>query len=204
VRGMDLDPTCNRLAVFFEDSELVPVFRVQPKSANYLAPCGFIRGFPDEYPVALEFQKDFTDGALLTIAWSSGRLQYFPFVFGLPGGAKSLLHEDHYRNARLYATQQQHQQQGRRSLGNFPGGTGGLLNRSVGEASKSYTRQSFPFRSISSFNEPPESPQEPSAPSKDAMGNSADEEEDDDFEYVSQEEIQAQSPRLFSLSRTSL
>jgi len=68
---MDLDPTGSRLAVLFEDSGLVAVFRVQPRTSGFLAPCGFIRGFSDEYPSALEFQKDFKDGALLTIVSSS-------------------------------------------------------------------------------------------------------------------------------------
>lgn len=64
---MDMDPSGNRLAICFDDSECIAVFRVQPKSLYYLAPCGFIRGFPDEYPLTLTFQKDFKDGALLTI-----------------------------------------------------------------------------------------------------------------------------------------
>jgi len=64
---MDWDPSGSRLALCFDDSELVAVFRVQRKSTNYLAPVGFIRGFPDEYPVTIAFQKDFRDGALLTV-----------------------------------------------------------------------------------------------------------------------------------------
>jgi hypothetical protein len=64
---MDLDPSGNRLAICFEDSELIAVFRLQPRSPYYLAPCGFIRGVENDFPLTLTFQKDFTDGALLTI-----------------------------------------------------------------------------------------------------------------------------------------
>jgi len=97
VRQMDMDPTGNRLAVFFDDSELVAVFRVQSRSMYYLAPCGFIRGSPNEFPLAMEFQKNFKDGSLLTIAWSSGRLQYVPFLFAHSGEMRNFLHQDNYR-----------------------------------------------------------------------------------------------------------
>lgn len=64
---MVLDPTGQRLAVAFDDSELITVFTIQPKSLYYLRPVGFIRGFPDEYPLTIAFQQKFTDGALLMI-----------------------------------------------------------------------------------------------------------------------------------------
>jgi len=42
---------------------------------------GFIRGEAEETPVAFEFARHFKLGALLTIAWSSGRIQHLPMFF---------------------------------------------------------------------------------------------------------------------------
>lgn len=64
---MEWDITGNRLAILFSDSELVPVFRVERKANTVLAPVGFIRGHTGEVPVGIAFQKNFKEGALLTI-----------------------------------------------------------------------------------------------------------------------------------------
>ncbi|CAG7836283.1 unnamed protein product [Allacma fusca] len=70
-----------RLAILFQSSDVVALFRVQKRSPDYLYPLGFVRGFSQEFPVAIEFQKNLDSGsALLTIAWSSTRLQHFPMV----------------------------------------------------------------------------------------------------------------------------
>ena len=63
----DWDPTGTRLAVLFSDSELVAVFRVQRKPTITLIACGFVRGQDGELPVAIAFQKNFNQGALLAI-----------------------------------------------------------------------------------------------------------------------------------------
>lgn len=82
VSKMVWDPKSHYLAVSFHESELIAVFVTKVSaSAIHVAPCCFIKGFPGEKPVELSFQKDFNDGANLTIAWSSRRVQYFPFIF---------------------------------------------------------------------------------------------------------------------------
>ncbi|CAL8131694.1 unnamed protein product [Orchesella dallaii] len=98
VRQMDWDKSGHRLAIMFDDSEMVAVFRVHHQSrGEFLAPLGFIKGHSDEYPLTIAFQKEFSEGANLTIAWSSGRIQYFPMIFALPTSKRNILHEDHYR-----------------------------------------------------------------------------------------------------------
>lgn len=68
VREIQWDPSGHRVAILFDDSEMIAVFRVLIKSrGDLLAPLGFIRGHPDENPLSIAFQKDFCEGALLTI-----------------------------------------------------------------------------------------------------------------------------------------
>nr|CAD7399334.1 unnamed protein product [Timema poppensis] len=71
-----------RLAVLFRDSPLVAVFRssVTPTGAH-LAPCCFINGSSGEIPNVISFQQNFEEGSMLTIAWSSGRIQHYPFIY---------------------------------------------------------------------------------------------------------------------------
>jgi len=163
VRKMDMDPTCSRLVVCFDDSELIAVFRIQPKSLLYLSPCGFIRGFPDEYPLTVAFQPKFSDGALLTIAWSSGRLQYFPFLFGGRDLKKNFLHEDYYsppkglkphRSSKPQTPQAGHSRRG-------AGDADGIASPSSATAqSPSEDVYASPFRT-SSFTDMPTSPEDP-------------------------------------------
>lgn len=40
-----------------------------------------ITGVPGEVPNVMDFQKNFDDGACLSIGWSSGRLQHFPIIY---------------------------------------------------------------------------------------------------------------------------
>jgi len=42
---------------------------------------GVLRGQPDEVPSTMQFKPSFEDGALLTVAWSSGRVQHVSFTF---------------------------------------------------------------------------------------------------------------------------
>lgn len=68
VRQILCDPSGHRVAIMFDDSEMIALFRVLNKSrTDLLAPLGFLRGHIDESPMAIAFQQDFTDGALLTI-----------------------------------------------------------------------------------------------------------------------------------------
>lgn len=68
VREIQWDPSGHRVAILFDDSQMIAVFRVLIKSrGDLLAPLAFIRGHPDENPLSIAFQKDFGEGALLTI-----------------------------------------------------------------------------------------------------------------------------------------
>ncbi|CAK1586718.1 unnamed protein product [Parnassius mnemosyne] len=77
------DPTGRYLAILFEESYLVAIFcTTQLMMQMKITPCCFVCGIDDEMPTTMAFQKNFTEGACLTIAWSSGRLQHFPIVYG--------------------------------------------------------------------------------------------------------------------------
>nr|CAD7572674.1 unnamed protein product [Timema californicum] len=82
VVSMAWDNKGGRLAVLFRDSPLVAVFRssVTPTGAH-LTPCCFINGSSGEIPNVISFQRNFEEGSMLTIAWSSGRIQHCPFIY---------------------------------------------------------------------------------------------------------------------------
>lgn len=76
------DPTGKFLAVSFKDTPDIAIFR---SSANYtnlnLSPSATVNGTsPEEFPTQICFQPKPSAGqeALLTIGWSSGRIQYYP------------------------------------------------------------------------------------------------------------------------------
>lgn len=79
---MAWDSSGKLLAVIFKDSNLIPVFSTticsRPKVLQ-LTPRCLIRGRLNEIPNCIDFQKNVKYGTNLTIAWSSGRIQYFPF-----------------------------------------------------------------------------------------------------------------------------
>lgn len=107
VNQMVWDGRGRHLAVTFHDSELIAVFLTNiTTSPNtvHVSPCCFIKGEPGEKPNAITFQKNFEEGANLTIAWSSHRVQYFPFIYqelgssntiGSPGPLESSLQQSH-------------------------------------------------------------------------------------------------------------
>ena len=82
VKSLALDPLGERLAVAFEKTDLIAVFAV---GRNYMAltPIGFIRGQVGERPASMDFSRRSreNDGAVLGIGWSTGRLQFVPFLF---------------------------------------------------------------------------------------------------------------------------
>lgn len=82
VLGMKWDPSGERLVVSFSESNLMALFctKVTPTGLS-ISPLGFIRGDADECPSLMEFSKHYKGGALLSIIWSSGRLQHFPMFF---------------------------------------------------------------------------------------------------------------------------
>lgn len=83
VQDIQWDPSGHRVAVIFRDSDLVALLRSKPGTAR-LSPIGWIRGEAGETPVCCQFQQDSPHyGALLSLVWSSGRLQHLPLLFTL-------------------------------------------------------------------------------------------------------------------------
>ncbi|XP_011311087.1 aladin [Fopius arisanus] len=91
VVATEWDPSGQYLAILFQDSPVVAVFKTEIGTLfglTEVTPSCLVKGFPGESPNCLQFQQNInTNGliACLTIAWSSGRVQQFPIV----GGNKS-------------------------------------------------------------------------------------------------------------------
>lgn len=82
VRDMQWDPRGNHLALLFNTTNCVALFVVSLQPRLHLLPCCLLTGLPHEVPCSIAFQQNFIEGACLTVAWSSGRVQYFPVVYG--------------------------------------------------------------------------------------------------------------------------
>lgn len=87
VNDMQWEPTGQRLAVSFKDTDYILILRSRPGSLpGRLSPVGWVKGRSGEHPSSFQFQASpVSVGAILTVAWSSGRLQHIPLVFGAPG-----------------------------------------------------------------------------------------------------------------------
>jgi len=80
------EPAGHRLAVAFRSTPLVAVFSTRTGRSLSLTPCGWIRGAEDEFATCLEFEADFSEGgAVLTVGWSSGRVQHVPLLYSPVG-----------------------------------------------------------------------------------------------------------------------
>lgn len=77
------DPKGRYLAITFKDTAAVAVFLTSIKRHLLsIAPNGFLIGIGAEVPAHIDFQEKYhhqTDATVLTIGWSSGRVQYFPY-----------------------------------------------------------------------------------------------------------------------------
>ena len=83
VQDIQWDPSGHRVALIFRETAMVALLRSKPGQAR-LSPLGWLRGESGETPVCCQFQQDSPDyGALLSVAWSSGRLQHIPLLFSL-------------------------------------------------------------------------------------------------------------------------
>jgi len=86
VQNIVWEPAGHRLALTFRSTPLVAVFLARSGRTLSLTPCGWIRGERDEFAACVEFQSDYTEGgALLSIGWSSGRLQHCPLLYSPSG-----------------------------------------------------------------------------------------------------------------------
>ncbi|XP_034952368.1 aladin [Chelonus insularis] len=86
VIAMDWDLSGKYLAILFQDSPSVAVFKTKVGTMSRLTevvPACLINGVPGEIPNCLQFHQYLETGqqkACLTIAWSSGRVQQFPII----------------------------------------------------------------------------------------------------------------------------
>lgn len=85
VLSMDWDPSGSYLAILFQESPLVAIFKtvITDSSLTELIPGCLVKGFPNETPSCLQFHQYINSVnmiACLSIAWSSGRIQQFPIV----------------------------------------------------------------------------------------------------------------------------
>lgn len=79
-QALAMSPQGNLLAVSFKDTNAIAVFSLSiRKFLLNVTPLGLINGLGNEFPSAICFQ-DTKEKSCLTIGWSSGRIQYFPFV----------------------------------------------------------------------------------------------------------------------------
>ncbi|VVD02047.1 aladin-like [Leptidea sinapis] len=82
ILDMCWDPTGKYLALMFEESYIIAVFCTTYMMMQLnVFPCCLVQPQDDcEMPSTMAFQQNFTDGACLTIAWSTGRVQHFPII----------------------------------------------------------------------------------------------------------------------------
>lgn len=79
-------PKNRNLAVMFKETSAIAIFTTNISYHTlYITPSSFLNGISIEYPVSISFQPDhrqqlFKYDAILTIGWSSGRVQFFPFI----------------------------------------------------------------------------------------------------------------------------
>ncbi|XP_018333374.1 aladin-like isoform X2 [Agrilus planipennis] len=83
VKDMEWDPEGRHVAVLFQNTNYVAIFRTKVHPVLQIFASVFIAGAPEESPCLIQFQKNFKHGACLTVAWSSGRLQHFPIVYSV-------------------------------------------------------------------------------------------------------------------------
>lgn len=77
-------PNGKYVAIMFKDSSSIAIFAtaINRHSLN-ISPSFFISGLThDEHPSFICFQQKYSNRpeTVLTIAWSTGRVQYFPFI----------------------------------------------------------------------------------------------------------------------------
>lgn len=76
------DPNGLYLAITFKDTPCIAIFSTCVQKFNLsISPACFLSGNGNEYPSYVCFQSKHrkNNDTVLTIGWSSGRIQYFPF-----------------------------------------------------------------------------------------------------------------------------
>ncbi|XP_044738593.1 aladin [Chrysoperla carnea] len=80
IRNICWSPLGTHLAILFRESKSVAIFNTISHPILKITPCCIVNGLEYERPCAIAFQPNFEHGSCLTIAWGSGRIQYFPLV----------------------------------------------------------------------------------------------------------------------------
>lgn len=90
VQDIQWDPTGHRVAISFRDTSYICLLRSRPGPVvGRLSPVGWVVGRSGEMPSCMEFQQSKVScGAMLTVAWSEGRVQHIPMVFGVGEGGE--------------------------------------------------------------------------------------------------------------------
>ncbi|CAG8545482.1 22932_t:CDS:10 [Dentiscutata erythropus] len=100
IEQLAIDPTGERLAVCFKDTELLVVFHAKrptqvSRGSSLLSAQGIVRGPSWNDPsdpgacvtrnnpkaVSINFAHQFTRGALLSLVWEDGQISFLPFLF---------------------------------------------------------------------------------------------------------------------------
>lgn len=86
VVSMDWDSLGKYLAIMFQDSPVVAVFKTKVASLSRITevkPLCLVKGFTGEVPTCIQFYPNHernNDVSILTIAWSSGSVRHFPII----------------------------------------------------------------------------------------------------------------------------
>ncbi|XP_014235763.1 aladin [Trichogramma pretiosum] len=86
VVAMDWDPKGKYLAIMFQNSPMIAIFKTKIGSVSRItsvSPLCLVKGFLGEVPNCIEFYHDYqqkSNYTVLTIAWSSGFIQHFPIL----------------------------------------------------------------------------------------------------------------------------
>ncbi|XP_053373470.1 aladin-like isoform X2 [Mercenaria mercenaria] len=82
IQHMSWDSHGERLAVVFQGNcDYIAVFRTKLYPLLEVTPCGVVKGLDGETAEFVQFQPNYSKGALLIVVWSSGRVGYLPMHF---------------------------------------------------------------------------------------------------------------------------
>lgn len=81
IQSMKWNSMGERLAVSFKNSDLIALYCTTLYPSLVLSPIGLIQGLEGESPMVLEFAHQCDHGAILSVAWSSGRIQHIPLFY---------------------------------------------------------------------------------------------------------------------------
>ncbi|TRY79931.1 hypothetical protein TCAL_07069 [Tigriopus californicus] len=81
IQSMKWNSMGERLAVSFKNSDCIALYCTTLYPTLGLSPIGLIQGLEGESPMTMEFAHKCDHGAILSVAWSSGRIQHIPLFY---------------------------------------------------------------------------------------------------------------------------